>query len=103
LHLSAHLDQVLGIELPAQEEKADPRGWSLERLLVVRRESERWVFRVDEVDGVHRISAGELARVPATVGRAAAHLTKGVFSDSGRTIGLIDDEKLFAALRARSR
>jgi chemotaxis-related protein WspD len=103
LHLSAHLDHVLGIQPLPQEPKASNRARPQERLLVVRRESERWVFRVDEVDRVQRICATELTRVPATVGRAAAHLTRGVFPWQGRTVGLIDDEKLFGALRARTR
>jgi chemotaxis-related protein WspD len=72
-------------------------------LLVVRRESERWVFRVDEVDQVHRLSPADLTPVPATVGRAAAHLSSGVFHRDGKTIGLVDDERLFQTLRARMR
>ncbi len=73
------------------------------RLLVVRRDSERWVFPVDEVDQVHRFAAGELTRVPATVGRALARLTRGVFHWQGRSIGVIDDERLFATLRGKMR
>jgi chemotaxis-related protein WspD len=104
LHLAAHLDQVLGIRAPVMPAEAGggrhrPAG----RLLVVRREAERWVFRTDEVDQVYRLSPEELTRVPATVGRASAHLTQGVFRRDDRTVGLVDDERLFGALRARMR
>ena len=107
LHLCAHLDQVLGI---AKAERTKDEGRrtneaspSRGRLLVVRREAERWVFRVDEVDQVQRFPISALTRVPATVGRSVAHLTRGVFHWHGRTIGLVDDERLFQALRARMR
>lgn len=108
LHLCVHLDQVLQLRKDEQnQERAIPallqptifRG----RLLVVRREAERWVFPVDEVDQVHRFGASELTRVPATVGRALARLTRGVFHWQGRAIGLIDDERLFATLRGKIR
>jgi hypothetical protein len=46
---------------------------------------------------------GELTPVPATVGRCAAHLTRGLFVCQGRTIGWLDEERLFGALRARTR
>jgi chemotaxis-related protein WspD len=104
LHLSAHLDQVLGIA--RRKEDGDRGGGekkARERWLVARREAERWVFRVDEVDQVRRFASGALTQPPATVRRAAAHLTRGVFHLEGRTIGLIDDERLFQALRARMR
>jgi chemotaxis-related protein WspD len=99
LHLAAHLHQVLGIQLPPREVVPGNRARPQERLLVTKRDSERWVFRVDEVDRVHRLCAGELTKIPATVSRAAAHLTLGVFDWQERSVGLIDDEKLFGALR----
>jgi chemotaxis-related protein WspD len=76
---------------------------SPERLLVVRRDEERWVFPVDVVEKVVRVSRAEVARPPATVGRAAAHLARGVFSWHGRPVGLLDDARLFQALRGRLR
>lgn len=73
------------------------------RLLVVRREAERWVFPVDEVDQVHRFPLSELTRVPATVGRSLARLTRGLLQWQGRSVGLLDDERLFATLRGKIR
>ena len=114
LHLCLHLDQVLHLRKDeGGRMKEEPRpalpGSSLfhhssfSRMLVVRREAERWVFPVDEVDQVHRFAASELTRVPATVGRALARLTRGVFHWQGKAIGLIDDERLFATLRGKVR
>jgi chemotaxis-related protein WspD len=76
---------------------------SASRLLVVRRGEERWVFPVDAVEKVVRVPRAEVARPPATVGRAAAHLARGVFFWHGRPVGLLDDGRLFEALRGRLR
>src|SRR5262245_5916852 len=58
LHLCAHLDQVLQLKLDTDQDAGSPR----KRMLVVRRESERWVFPVDEVDQVHHFATRELTR-----------------------------------------
>jgi chemotaxis-related protein WspD len=102
LALCARLDLILGVE--AGDSVAVSRsGRSLGRLLVVERDGERWVFAVDEVDQVRRFESREIVSVPATVGRATARLSRGVFHWQGRAIGLLDDERLFQTLRARTR
>ena len=42
------------------------------RLIAIRRDSEGWVFRADEVDQVHRVPVGELMTVPPTLSRSSA-------------------------------
>jgi chemotaxis-related protein WspD len=102
LHLCVHLDQVLGIK--TRDEGASSSSAILpKRLLVVRRDSERWVFPVDEVDQVHRFAASGLTRPPATVARALARLTRGLFHWKDRSIGLVDDVRLFQTLRGKIR
>jgi chemotaxis-related protein WspD len=126
LCLCAHLAKLLGIERPAGPSNGEapapsrngPRALSQadgkaaekarqaapsERLLVARRDEERWVFPVDAVEKVVRVPRGEVGRPPATVGRAAAHLSRGVFTWHGRLVGLLDDARLFEALRGRLR
>lgn len=98
LHLCAHLDAVLGVRRePDSAKRPQPR------LLVVRRESERWVFPVDEVDEVHRFSRQALTGSPATLSRSLARLTRGVFHHNDRSIGLLDEERLFHTLRGKTR
>lgn len=103
LYLSAHLDQVLGLKDVDPDRPAPRSGKSLERLLVVERDGERWVFPVDEVDQVGRYPLRDLTGVPATVGRSLARMSRGVIHVKGRAIGLLDDERLFQTLRARMR
>lgn len=73
------------------------------RLLVIRRDTERWVLPVDAVEKVVRVPRGEIGPPPATVGRSLSHLSRGVFHRDARPIGLLDDDRLFEALRAKLR
>lgn len=68
------------------------------RLLVVAHHGEPVVFPVDEVEGVVRFGASEWVPVPATVGRASAGLSRGVLAWRGKSIGLLDDDRLFEAV-----
>jgi chemotaxis-related protein WspD len=120
LHLCVRLAQLLGItpgarrqETGAKSEESaaaspppDSRLATSEngaRLIVVRGDSDRWVFPVDEVDQVYRFSQGELTEAPATLARSNSRLTQGVFAWRERPIGYLDDARLFQVLRARIR
>jgi chemotaxis-related protein WspD len=108
LNLCVYLAQLLGIETAAQGPSPAPTGQrapdgdvSLPRMLVVEREGSRWVFAVDEVDQVYRFSPKELIGAPATLARSASRLTRAVLTWQERSIGYLDDERLFRTLRAR--
>jgi chemotaxis-related protein WspD len=113
LYLCAHLAKLLGVAPKAgapggagpsrNGDRQSRPTLAPERLLVVRRDADRWVFPVDAVEKVVRVARDGIGPPPATVGRAAAHLSRGVFAWEGRTVGLLDDGRLFEALRARLR
>lgn len=69
-----------------------------ERMLVVGREGQRFVFPVQQILGVHRIAPEDLAEVPATISRSAKALTRGIFLLNDRPVGLLDEERLFPAM-----
>ncbi|ELW9447323.1 hypothetical protein SIO83_002451 [Burkholderia cenocepacia] len=48
--------------------------------------------------GVLRFGASDWVPVPATVGRASAGLSRGVLSWRGKSVGLLDDDRLFDAV-----
>ena len=98
LTLCAHLWKILG--LPAPPLAKPPHT---ERMLVVRRDSERWVVTVDSIERVYRLPQADLSTPPATIGRAASHLTRGVFVWENRAVGLLDEDRLFEALRVKLR
>jgi chemotaxis-related protein WspD len=98
LHLCARLDRLLGV---GTEEDGDPP--ERPRMIVIRRDGEAWVFAADEVDQVHRVAARALNPAPPTLSRAVARVTRGVFASAGRSVGLLDDGRLFQAIRERVR
>jgi chemotaxis-related protein WspD len=69
------------------------------RLLVIRRDDVRLVCPVDEVYGIYRFQPLELHEVPATVMKATASYSKALLPWKNRSVGLLDDQKLFATLR----
>lgn len=71
------------------------------RLMVVNRDGKRWVFQVDEVEGVARFAEVDLTNVPSTVSGSASSFSQGVFWHNDRRIGFLDESRLFDAL-ARS-
>ena len=73
------------------------------RLVVIRRETEGWVFGADEVDQVHRVLLPDLASAAPTLARSQGKLTRGVFPHANRSVGLLDDARLFQTLRERFR
>jgi len=101
LHLCVHLSQILGIK-PEENGHTSPDGkGSRPRMIVVENQGERWVFPVDEVDQVYRLAMSELTNAPATLARSATRLTKAVVAWKERSIGFLDDERLFRVLRSK--
>jgi chemotaxis-related protein WspD len=102
LQVCVRLEGLLGLPPPAE---GIPVATSTARLLVVERAGDRgpdrWVFRVDEVAGVHRVAAQSLREVPATVSGAGARATTALFSWHDRTVGLLDVSRLLDGLHGR--
>lgn len=97
LHLAVRLNHLFGI---ANFSEANEERSAVPRLLVAGRDDETWVFRVDEVDRVHRLVLCDLQPAPPTLGRSATRFTRGVFHCRDRVIGLVDERRLFEAVRA---
>lgn len=68
------------------------------RLAVITREGQRFAFPVDEVMGVRHFPSAALQELPATVAKSVRALTAGIFPWEAKTVGLIAEEQLFAAL-----
>lgn len=97
LHLALRLNHLLGI---ANSPKSQEQRIAVPRLLVAGREEQTWVFRVDEVDRVHRLVVCEVQPAPPTLSRSATRFSRGVFCYRNRVIGLLDEKRLFEAVRA---
>ena len=113
LRLCLSLHSVLGLaggpQAPARETGAGPAATpgteadAVPRLLVLerpgQRAAERWVVGVDEVAGVQRVPRATLRPVPATVSQATARCSTALFAWRDRDVAVLDDERLFEALR----
>ncbi len=71
------------------------------RLVVLhdRDRRETWAFPVDEVLGVERISRSHRHGVPSTLVNPAVGFSQAVLAWNGRSVGLLDEQRIFAALR----
>jgi chemotaxis-related protein WspD len=88
------LHRIVGLEGGDSEEFAK-EGKAAARLLVLRQDGRRIVCRVDQIHGIERHGLHELQAPPATLGKSAACFTRAVLTWDGRTVGLIDEERLF--------
>ena len=77
----------------ASDRKAKPR------MVVLDKGKERFVFAVDEVLGVRHLCPDEVRAAPSTVAKSAAGLVRGVFELEGKTIGWLDEEHFWTALK----
>ncbi len=73
------------------------------RLLVVESHAARWVFLVDEVDDVFHFARRDLGALPGTVAAGTSVFTRGVFRQGDRSIGYLEPERVFGALKRHFR
>jgi chemotaxis-related protein WspD len=73
---------------------------SLSRLVVLRdaERAETWVFAADDVVGVRRIPCSQWRNVPSTLINPAVGFSHAVLSWNDRSIGLLDEQRIFSAL-----
>jgi chemotaxis-related protein WspD len=90
------LDRLLGVEAAGDE--AGPMQGKHPRFLVLGRKGERIVFRADEVHGIHRFDPKALQPVPASLGRTATSLTTAMLRWQERSVGCLDEQKLWQTL-----
>ena len=95
LSVCLSLARVLGLQHAA---KNDGERTIYERLLVASWESQRVVFPVDEVHGVHRFEPDQLREPPATLVKSGTSYTNGVLPWRDRLVICLDAGLLFPAL-----
>ena len=87
---------MLGIETDPDQTQNHRRIY--QRLMVINREAERWVFPVDEIHGIHRIHPHQLHNTPVTVSKSELAFTKGLFLWKDKYVAFLDDEILLYKL-----
>ncbi len=97
LVVCASLGRTLGLDETVTGE-ADRTGATGGRLVVVRSESGRIAFPVNEVQRTHRYDPSDLKSVPATLARSAANYTRGILAWRDRAVGCLDDQLVIQAM-----
>jgi chemotaxis-related protein WspD len=88
--------ELLGLDssfAPASDARIVPR------MLIVSADGGPVVVPVDEVDGIHAIEARLLDCASASAQNGNARLTRGVVQWKGRSLRLLDDHQLLAAVK----
>jgi chemotaxis-related protein WspD len=72
------------------------------RLIVLRdgARAETWAFAADEVLGVQNVPRNRLRGVPSTLANPTVGFSQAVFSWNDRSVGLIDEQRVFTTLRS---
>jgi chemotaxis-related protein WspD len=72
------------------------------RLIVLRDEdrAETWAFAADEVLGVENVRRNRLHGVPSTLANPTVGFSEAVLSWNERSVGLMDEQRVFRALRS---
>lgn len=99
VHLCASMHGLLGVE-PAGNGEADAMTVGTARMIVIRQGTETWVFAADDVLGVPRVRPDLLRNVPSTLANPAVNFSQSVFTWEGRCVGLLDEGRVFDALRS---
>jgi chemotaxis-related protein WspD len=81
---------------------ATASGASSPRLVVLRDvdRAEIWAFAADAVLGVRRVARRQWRAVPSTLINPAVGFSEAVLSWERRTIGLLDQQRVFTAIRS---
>jgi chemotaxis-related protein WspD len=89
LRLCASIHSLLGIEIP----------FSYNRMVVISKENEAWVFPADEIEGTVQWNNNELKTFPFIPSRSIQNHLSGEMKTDTKVIGLLDAEMLFSSLQ----
>ncbi|MGK7943263.1 MAG: chemotaxis protein CheW [Microcystaceae cyanobacterium] len=98
--LCASLSQLLKIEAP-KETATDEQGNHLARMIVAGYESNKWVFPVDEIQGIFRFRLREVQDAPIVVTKAEEGYTKGIVYWEDQKVNYLDADLLFYTLNIK--
>ncbi len=97
IHLCVSLNDLLGIDKDEGPEDPGSRR-AIGRLCVVKRDNVSWVFPVDEVYGLISYPEKDVERVPSTLAKSFQWFSRGLLHIAGRSVGLLDETRVFDAL-----
>ena len=104
--LCVSLSHLLSLE--KEENKSDNPKPKIEinpviqqRMIVVEKEGNRWVFAADEVSNIQRFSSDQFKPAPAVISQSNDTYTKYVINWQSKKVNYLDDELLFYTISRR--
>lgn len=95
IRLCVSLKDLLKLE---KAEELPERITLHQRMIVIQRNGEQWVFPVDEIQGISRIHPKNFQNVPVTVAKAKTTFTHMIFEWKQHQVALLDEERLLHTL-----
>lgn len=94
------IDKLLGIAKEAGENES-LSSVVYNRMVVIEKEGNTWVFPVDEVYGIFQFDAKKMENVPVNVAKSSSNFLKGVYNWKDRSIGFLDEDLLCYSLKTQ--
>lgn len=99
IQLCVSMKALLGL---TENEAVSEKGLKdKDRLMVLNKDGDQWVFPVDEIHGVQHIHPNMFQNVPVTVSKSKSAFTTNLFKWKDNPVALLDDELLFYSLKRR--
>lgn len=95
------LSNLLGLEIPEKSKNSKSNPVVQERMVVVEKNEERWVFSVDEVSSIQRFHPHQFRPAPAVITQSNESYTKAVINWQNKKVSYLDDELLFYNINRR--
>ncbi len=70
-----------------------------DRMIVIEKNEELWVFPVEEAYGIYQFDMGALENVPVNVAKSSSNYLRGVLTWKGKSVGFLDEELLLYSLK----
>lgn len=93
INICISLHELLGLDLTTTTSNFSPIVYK--RMVVMEKEGNQWIFGVDELYGVRRVTLDSLQNVPTTISKSIGTYTKSIIQWQGKSITCLDEDLLF--------
>ena len=97
IQICVSLEHLIGLEKYDKEKEEEKKLH--DRMMVVNKDGNVWVFPVKEIHGIHHVHPDLFQNVPVTVSKSKSTFTKEIFKWKDKHVALLDDELLFYSLK----
>ncbi len=97
LYLCVSMGHLFDIDKSIMKDNSNKKIKEPERIIMIERDSERFVFPVNEILGIHHFSPDKIKPPPSTISKASSSYITGVIEYKDKHVGCIDEDLLLHA------